>query len=123
MTVRVVGVLSGFTEDNHEAHEPHERTRKKTMVLTEQNDCVTFTVRVVPRSSRSEIVGEIDGALKVRLTSPPVDGAANAELVKLFAKKLGVSRSAVEIIGGETSKTKRLKVTGVTAEHVRSLLY
>ncbi len=122
MPVRVVGVLSGFKEDNHEAHEPHEWARTKTMALTKQNDGVTFTVRVVPRSSRSEIVGEIDGALKVRLTSPPVDGAANAELIKLFAKKLGVSRSAVEIIGGETSKTKRLKVTGVTAEQVRSLV-
>ena len=88
----------------------------------EEPHAITFTVRVVPRSSRSEIVGEMDGALKVRLTSPPVDGAANAELIKLVAKKLGVSNSAVEIIGGQTSKTKRLRVAGVSAEQVRDRL-
>lgn len=91
-------------------------------IKRKQDESITFSVRVVPRSSRSEIVGEIDGVMKVKLTSPPVDGAANSELIKLIAGKLGVSRSAVEIIGGDTSKTKRLKVTGVTAEQVRSLL-
>lgn len=92
------------------------------MIVREESGAITFTVRVVPRSSRSEIVGEMDGAVKVRLTSPPVDGAANAELIRLIAKKLGVSRSAVELIGGETSKTKRLKVTGVTNDQLRDLL-
>lgn len=92
------------------------------MRIIEENNSTSFTVRVIPRSSRSEIVGEHDGAWKVRLTSPPVDGAANAELTKLFAKKLGVARSAVEIVSGETSKTKRLKVTGVTAEQLRHAL-
>lgn len=92
------------------------------MPSVNQESSVTFTVRVVPRSSRSEIVGEMDGAVKVRLTSPPVDGAANAELIKLIAKKFGVSRSAVEIIGGDTSKTKRLRVTGVTDDQLRDLL-
>ena len=91
-------------------------------IKRKQDESITFNVRVVPRSSRSEIVGEIDGVMKVKLTSPPVEGAANSELIKLIAGKLGVSRSAVEIIGGDTSKTKRLKVTGVTAEQVRSLL-
>jgi uncharacterized protein len=86
------------------------------------DEAVTFTVRVIPRSSRSEIVGEYDGAIKVRLTSPPVDGAANAELIKLFAKKLGVARSAITIESGESSKTKRLRAAGVTAEELRSVL-
>ena len=86
------------------------------------DEAVTFMVRVIPRSSRSEIVGEYDGAIKVRLTSPPVDGAANAELIKLFAKKLGVARSAITIESGESSKTKRLRAAGVTAEELRSVL-
>lgn len=81
-----------------------------------------FPVRVVPRSSRSEIVGEHDGALKVRLNSPPVDGAANAELIKLVAKRLNVARSDIEIVSGEASKTKRLRVSGVTAERLRSVI-
>lgn len=65
-------------------------------------------------SSRSEIVGEIDGALKVKLASPPVGGAANAELIKLFAKKFGVSKSNVEIVSGETSKNKRIKINNLS---------
>jgi len=82
----------------------------------------TFTVRVIPRASRSEIVGEMDGVVKVRLTSPPVDGAANAELIKLFAKKLGVARAAVEIVSGATARTKQMRVTGVSVEQLRHLL-
>lgn len=92
------------------------------MANANQNSDVTITVRVIPRSSRSEIVEEYEGAVKVRLTSPPVDGAANAELIKLLAKELGVSRSDIAIVSGETSKTKRLRVSGVSAEHVRTAL-
>ena len=83
---------------------------------------ITFYVRVVPRASRSEIVGEVDGSVKVRLSSPPVDGAANAELVKLLSKRLGVPRSSVAIVSGETSRNKRIRINGVTAEAVRALL-
>jgi uncharacterized protein len=83
---------------------------------TEKNGAIIFKVRVVPRASKSEIVGELDGALKVRIASPPVDGAANAELIKLLAKTFGVSKSEVEIIGGQISKLKQIKLNGVTAE-------
>ena len=92
------------------------------MRIIDRDNGIEFTVRVIPRSSRSEIVGEFDGAVKVRLSSPPVDGAANTELVKLFAKKLGVARSAIAIVKGETSRTKQLKADGVTAEKLRSVL-
>lgn len=71
-------------------------------------------MRVIPRASRSEIVGEHDGSLKVKLASPPVDGAANAELIKLFAKKFDVSRGDVEIVSGETSKNKRIKINNLS---------
>ena len=57
---------------------------------------VSFALRVVPRASKSEIVGFHDGALKVRIKSPPVNGAANAELIRLLAKQFGVSKSDVE---------------------------
>ena len=73
-------------------------------------------MRVVPRASKSEIVGAHDGALKVRIASPPVDGAANAELIKLLAKTFSVSKSQVEIVAGQTSKTKQVKITKLTAE-------
>ena len=90
--------------------------------IKETGDGIAIQVRVIPRSSRSEIVGEIDGAVKVRLSSPPVDGAANAELIRLISKKLGISKSSVEIISGETSKTKRLRISGVAEQKLRDLL-
>jgi len=80
--------------------------------FNEKDTAVIFPVRVVPRASKSEIVGEHDGALKVRIASPPVDGAANAELVKLLAKTFEMPKSAVEIVKGQTSKTKQIKITG-----------
>lgn len=90
--------------------------------ISEQNDGVVFTVRVVPRASRSEMIGEYDGALKVRIASPPVDGAANAELIRLLAKQFSISRSYVVIIGGQTSKTKQIRMTGITAAQITSVL-
>ena len=93
------------------------------MQITEEGNAISFVVRVIPRSSVSEIVGEYDGAVKVRLTSPPVEGAANAELIKLFSKKLDVPKSSITIVSGETSKTKRLRVSGVTSEQLRSVAH
>jgi uncharacterized protein (TIGR00251 family) len=79
-----------------------------------KGELLTFKVRVVPRASRSEIVGEHDGAVRVRIAAPPVDGAANEELVRLLARRLGVSRSAVKITGGQTAKLKVISVFGVS---------
>ena len=90
--------------------------------ISEKDGNVTFTVRVVPRASKTEIVGEIGGAVKVRVASPPVDGAANAELVKLLAKTFGVAKSDVEIVSGQTSKTKQIRINGATAEQLRNAL-
>ena len=90
--------------------------------IREENGTVDFSVRVTPRSSRSGIAGEHDGAVKVRLSAPPVDGAANEELIKLLSKKLGVPKSSVAIVSGETSKTKRLRIAGVTAAQLQRIL-
>jgi uncharacterized protein (TIGR00251 family) len=79
----------------------------------EKDDALIFSVRVIPRSSKSEIVGEFDNALKVKLNSPPVDGAANTELIKLLAKEFDVSKNQVEILSGTTSKSKQVKISGV----------
>ena len=85
-------------------------------------DSVVLTVKVVPRASRSEIVGFQANVLKVRLTSPPVDGAANNELVKLISKQLRVPRSNVELIGGLTSRNKTLRIHAITAEVLKAKL-
>jgi hypothetical protein len=80
-------------------------------------------VRVIPRSSRSEIVGEHDGALKVKLNSPPIDGEANKELIALLAKHLHVSKSEIEIISGQTNKIKQIKIIGLDEKLLTSLLF
>lgn len=90
--------------------------------LTKKDNALVFTVKVVPRASKSEIVGELDGALRVRIASPPVDGAANAELVKLLAKTFGVSKARVDIIAGETSKTKKVKISNIDSENFTKIL-
>ena len=92
------------------------------MEIKDDTTGIEFNVRVIPRSSRSEIVGELNGAVKVRLASPPIDGAANAELIKLLSKSLGVPKSAVTIVSGETAKTKRLRIDGVTDEQFRKAI-
>jgi uncharacterized protein len=81
--------------------------------VTEKDNAIIFAVRVIPRSSRSEIVGEYDGALKVKLNSPPIDGEANKELIALLAKTFHVSKSDIEIISGQTNKNKQVKIIGL----------
>jgi hypothetical protein len=87
--------------------------------IREQDSAITFEVRVAPRASRNRVVGIQDGALKVALTAPPVDGAANEALKKLLAKALGVAKSDVEILRGDRARIKVLRVHGVSANDVR----
>jgi uncharacterized protein (TIGR00251 family) len=89
---------------------------------SETKDKLSFTVRVVPRASRTQIVGEADGALRVRIAAPPVAGAANDELVRVLARALRVSRSAVAITAGQTSRLKRVAVSGIAPEALLTLV-
>jgi uncharacterized protein (TIGR00251 family) len=84
--------------------------------ITGQAGGVTIRVYVAPRSSASKVVGEHNGALKVALTAPPVEGAANKALVELLSKLLGVPKGAVRIVSGETSRNKTVRVDGVDAQ-------
>ncbi len=83
---------------------------------------VIFKVTVQPRSSRSEIAGLQDDAVKIKLTAPPVEGAANKMCVELLAKSLKVRKSDVEIIRGQGSRTKKVLVRSVSRDVVTSLL-
>jgi uncharacterized protein (TIGR00251 family) len=82
---------------------------------------ITFAVRVVTRASRTEIAGEHDGALRVRVAAPPVEGAANEELTRFFAKLLDVAKRDVEIVAGLASKNKVVRVRHAARETVESL--
>jgi uncharacterized protein (TIGR00251 family) len=83
---------------------------------------VTFPVRVVPRASRTEMAGVTSGALRIRLSAPPIGGAANRALIRFLAKRLGVGRSQVEIVAGARGRNKVIAVEGLTASEVARLL-
>ncbi len=80
---------------------------------------VQFGVRAQPRASRDRIVGPHGEALKVAVSAPPEGGKANEALLRLLAKALGVSRSAVRLVGGRASRDKLIEVEGLTLEQLR----
>jgi uncharacterized protein (TIGR00251 family) len=79
-------------------------------------------VRVKPRASRDAVVGPERGALVVRVAAPPAEGAANASVVRLVARALGVPPSSVEVVRGAAGREKLLHVAGLRAEEVRARL-
>ena len=88
----------------------------------ERDGALLFKVRVVPRASRSEIAGEHDGTLRVRVAAPPVDGSANEELVRTLAKAFNVPQRNLLITSGQASKLKQDQVKGITLEQLQSIL-
>jgi len=89
------------------------------IVVREGADGVSFAVHVQPRASQREVSGIKNGELKIRLTSPPVDGAANVQCIDFLAELLKVRRRDVTIISGETSRHKIVKIAGISAEHLQ----
>ena len=84
---------------------------------------VSFAVRVQPRASKNEVAGLMDGALKIRLQAPAVEDRANEALCEFLAEILKRPKSAVRILAGDRSRTKRVEVFGVTAAQVEALLH
>lgn len=101
-----------FADDNL-AH-----LRLLVIQFTEKDGAFIFVVRVILKSSKSEIVGEMNGALKVKINALPIDGAANAELIKILAKHFGVTKSAIKILKGQASKIKQIKIVGAWAANL-----
>jgi uncharacterized protein (TIGR00251 family) len=88
-----------------------------------EGNAIVFRVLVVPRASRSEIVGEHDGSLRVRIAAPPVDGAANDELIRVLAKRVRLPKSAVSITSGHGARMKQVRITNAKdLELVKTLL-
>jgi len=80
-----------------------------------------LVVHVVPRAKRTEVAGRHGDAIKIKLKAPPVDGAANAELVRFVAERLDVPRSDVTITAGYTGRRKTLEIAGIAAAALRAL--
>jgi len=90
--------------------------------IQERDGAAIFPVRVQPRASKDEIAGEASGALKVRLRAPAVEDRANEALVEFLAQLLKTPKSAVRILSGDRSRTKRIEIRGVTVQQIQALL-
>jgi len=90
------------------------------MSLPEKN--AILDIVVTPKSSKSTIFLDDNGLIRVKLNSPPIDGKANEECIKLFSKTLGLSKQAISIIKGERGRNKRIYVTGLSEEEVKNRL-
>lgn len=101
-------------------------TDKLSLAITERDGAALFGVRAQPRSSRERIEGLMEGesgaVLRVALTAAPVEGEANAALVALLAKTLGVSKRDVTLVHGASGRSKTVSVAGMTAEALREKL-
>lgn len=84
----------------------------------DQADGCYLPIWVQPRASRNQVVGEHEGALKIRLTAPPVDGEANQELCHFLARSLGIAKSQVALQQGHTGRHKLVRIQGLTGSEV-----
>jgi uncharacterized protein len=91
-------------------------------VINASPDGTVVDIRVIPRAGKSAIAGTRDGAVLVRLKAPPVDGAANAELIRLLASLLDIPQRNIRIVSGERSRGKRVRISGRTAAEVERIL-
>ncbi|MBF0417380.1 MAG: YggU family protein [Magnetococcales bacterium] len=90
--------------------------------LRREGEELILTTRVQPRASRDKILGAREGVLAVSLTAPPVEGAANEAVIRLFAKALHVAKGGVRIVRGERSRDKVIRITGAHREQVTTWL-
>ena len=100
----------------------HDDAHSLPGFLSVQSDGVTLAVKVTPRAPRDEIGEALGAELRVKVTAPPVDAAANEALIRLLAETLECPRSAVQIVRGKTSRHKVVKVHGVSAGTVLAVL-
>lgn len=90
--------------------------------IKEQGGGITFAIKVHPRAKKNAITGVVSDALKLSLTSPPLDGRANDACIEFFAKLFRVPRSSVTIAAGEKSRSKVIRIAGVTAAAAQKVL-
>ncbi len=91
--------------------------------LRESKKGLTFDIQVIPHASRAEIAGVQEGALKVKVTAPPVEGAANEACIKLLARELGLKKSQMEISSGAKSRKKTVMIKDISKKELETKIY
>lgn len=92
------------------------------MFYRELPEGIILYVKAQPGARKDEIVGELADSLKVRITAPPEKGKANEAIIRLLAEKLGLKKSAIKVISGETSRDKRVFIQGISHLELNALL-
>jgi len=93
-----------------------------SLIVQDTKDGAILTVHIQPKASTTECVGIHGAALKIRVAAPPVDGAANEELIRFLARSLSIPVTSVQIQSGANGRHKRVRLNGVTAAHVTARL-
>ncbi|HEX7840360.1 MAG TPA: DUF167 domain-containing protein [Kofleriaceae bacterium] len=83
---------------------------------------ITVDILVQPRASRAKIGPMHDGRIKIAVTAPPVDGEANAQVIELFARRLGIARGDVAVVAGASSRRKTLRIENVTRQQIEAMI-
>ena len=92
-----------------------------TEVKASEN-CFIIALHCQPGAKKTEVQGEHDGRLKIRLAAPPIEGKANEALIQWLSKTLEIKRSQIELLAGDLSRLKRVKIAGITAEQLLQLI-
>lgn len=117
--VSLIGFMTRKNQKSQLENKSEQRSDPSAQLpewLTPAPDGVILAIHAQPGAKRNAIVGEYNSRLKLSLNAPPVDGKANAKLTAFLAEKLGVAKSAVRLVSGETQRTKRFAVTGVDVQ-------
>ncbi|NOY52453.1 MAG: YggU family protein [Deltaproteobacteria bacterium] len=91
-------------------------------VMKEDPEGMTLRVRIQPGASRDQVVGVAEAVLRLRITAPPVEGAANRQCIKFLAKKLRIAKSKITLLKGEHSRVKVLRINGISSDDLEKLL-
>ncbi len=100
----------------------YTQSRTVTDLKTENHEGgVVFTAKIVPGSSKTAILGLLDGMVKIKVSAPPEKGKANQAICEYLAKRLGLKKKAVSIVSGKTNPVKQIRIEGISAENILSL--
>ncbi|MDE2485452.1 MAG: DUF167 domain-containing protein [candidate division NC10 bacterium] len=92
------------------------------IAVRQEGETASFRVHLQPKASRGAIIGEVDGVLRLRVTAPPVEGRANEACLRLLAKVLDLPISRLQIAAGERARVKTIRITGASADLLRTAL-
>ena len=90
--------------------------------IRQNEDGIVFTIMVLPRSSKCEIVGIQDDALKLKIAAPPVEGRANEECIRFLAERLGIKKARITMIGGHKGRRKTISIAGLNSHDLLAII-